>query len=86
METQIGGNASFQIMEAAKRELRGELDFIVKEEVHSVVEWTTDDSGEFAASVKSLNRDEIVEAAVKEFQKSFTHLLNETLDQLIDEF
>lgn len=86
MENQIGGNASFRIIEAARRELNGELDFPVKEEVHSVITWTEDDSGEFAASVQSLDRDKIIEAAVDEFRKSFTELLNDSLDSLIDEF
>lgn len=86
MENQIGGNASFQIFEAARRQTHGELDFLVKEEVHELIKWTEDDNGEFATSIKSLNRDEIIEAAVSEFRKSFTQLLNDSLDSLIDEF
>ena len=86
IETQIGGNSSFAIFEAARQDLNGELSFAVKEEVHGLIKLADNDEGEFAEAIKSLNRDKIIEAAVEEFRKSYSALLNGTLDDLIDEF
>lgn len=86
IESKIGGNSSFSIFDAAGREMRGEIDHLIKEEVHELIELSEDDNGEFVEAIKSLDRDKIIEAAVEEFRKSYSALLNGTLDDLIDEF
>ena len=84
LENKIGSGSAWQIIEAAKRDTRGEIDFLISEEVFGQLNWTPGmDSDVLESSVKALNRDEIIEAAVALFRKSFSRELHETLDELL---
>jgi hypothetical protein len=76
----VGENSAFQIIEAAEREMRGELDFLVKEEFFAA----KDDAVEIEDFLTSLNKDEVIEAAVAEFRAKFAELLDECIESYED--
>jgi hypothetical protein len=76
INSQVGENSAFQIIEAAEREMRGELDFLVKEEFFAV----KDDAVEIEDFVTSLNKDAVIEAAVAEFRAKFAELLDKCIE------
>lgn len=76
----VGENSAFQIIEAAEREMRGELDFLVKEEFFAV----KDDEIEVEDFVKSLDKDAVIEAAVAEFRAKFAELLDKCIEDYED--
>lgn len=76
----VGENSAFQIIEAAEREMRGELDFLVKEEFFAA----KDDAVEIEDFLTSLNKDEVIEAAVAEFRAKFAELLDKCIEDYED--
>lgn len=84
LENKIGSGSAWQIIEAAKRDTRGEIDSLISEEVFEQLDWNpTMDNEILENSVKALDRNEIIEAAVALFRKSFSKELHETLDELL---
>lgn len=85
LENKIGSGSAWQIIESAKRDVNGEIDFLISEEVFGQLNWTPGmDSDVLQSSVKALNRAEIIDAAVALFRKSYTKILDETLNELIE--
>ena len=84
LEAKIGEEASFQIFEASNRETRGELDFLVKEAIHSHIEWTAEKEEFFTFAVGMLDKEKIIDAAMNKYKESFTKLLNETIDSILE--
>jgi hypothetical protein len=78
--TLLGTNAAFQIYDAAEREMRGEVDFLVKEEFFAV----KGDEVEIEDFVKSLDKNAVIEAAVAEFRAKFAELLDECIESYED--
>lgn len=77
----VGQNIASQIIDAADRDMNGELDFLVKEEFFGV----KDDSVEIEDFVKHLDKDAVIEAAVLEFRTKFAELLTEAIESYLDE-
>jgi hypothetical protein len=78
--TMTASDVTFQIYDAAEREMRGEVNFLVKEEFFAV----KGDEVEIEDFVKSLDKDAVIEAAVAEFRAKFAELLDECIESYED--
>jgi len=77
----VGQNVAFQIIDAADREMRGELDFLVKEEFYGV----KDDSVKIEDFVKALDKDAILDAAVAEFREGLAKVLAKSIEDILED-